>query len=98
MVVLYDGEGNFFVGLLKAAVKTARGWGMGHSYLGMIQRQDPKMDRPETMITALLCVGVRSQSPRPMIFWYSESVTVENVEYLTARVYTVSAQKKQKFH
>ena len=36
VVVLYDGEGNSFVGLLKAAVKTAREWGMGHRYLGMI--------------------------------------------------------------
>ena len=62
MVVLYDGEGNSFVGLLKAAVKTAREWGMGHRYLGMIQRQDHKMDRPEDYDYLLaLC---RSEIPK----------------------------------
>ena len=62
MVVLYDGEGNSFVGLLNAAVKTAREWGMGHRYLGMIQRQDHKMDRPEDYDYLLaLC---RSEIPR----------------------------------
>ena len=47
IVVLYDGEGNSFVGLLKAAVDTARKWGVGQRYLGMIQRQEHEMNRPE---------------------------------------------------
>ena len=38
IVVLYDGEGNSTVGLLKAALQTARHWGMGQRYLGMIQK------------------------------------------------------------
>ena len=47
IVVLYDGEGNSTVGLLKAVLKTAREWGMGHRYLGMIHRQEHQMNRPE---------------------------------------------------
>ena len=62
IVVLYDGEGNSFVGLLKAAVKTAREWGVGHRYLGMIQRQEHKMNRPEDYDYLLaLC---RSEIPK----------------------------------
>ena len=62
VVVLYDGEGNSFVGLLKAAVKTAREWGMGHRYLGMIQRQDHETNRPEDYDYLLaLC---RSEIPK----------------------------------
>ena len=62
MVVLYDGEGNSFVGLLKVAVKTAREWGMGHRYLGMVQRQDHEMDRPEDY--AYLLALCRSEIPK----------------------------------
>ena len=47
IVVLYDGEGNSTVGLLKAALQTARHWGMGQRYLGMIQRREHAMNRPE---------------------------------------------------
>ena len=36
IVVLYDGKGNSFVGLLKAAVKTAREWGVGYSRTGTL--------------------------------------------------------------
>ena len=62
VVVPYDGEGNSFVGLLKVAVKTAREWGMGHRYLGMIQRHDHEMDRPENYDYLLaLC---RSEIPK----------------------------------
>ena len=46
IVVLYDGKGNCVVGLLKAAVDTARKWGVGQRYLGMIQRQEHAMNRP----------------------------------------------------
>ena len=61
-MVLYDGEGNSFVGLLKAAVKTAMEWGVGHRYLGMIQRQEHEMNRPEDYDHLLaLC---RSEIPR----------------------------------
>ena len=62
VVVLNDGEGNSFVGLLKAAVKTAREWGMGRRYLGMIQRHDHEMNRPEDYDYLLaLC---RSEIPK----------------------------------
>ena len=47
IVVLYDGEGNSFVGLLKADDKTAREWEVGYRYFGMIRRQDHEMNRPE---------------------------------------------------
>ena len=62
VVVLYDGEGNSFVGLLKAAVKTAREWGMGHRYLGMIQRQDHERNMPEDY--GYLFVLCRSEIPK----------------------------------
>ena len=39
MVILYDGEGNSFVGLLKAAVEIARKRGAGQRYLS---RHDPE--------------------------------------------------------
>ena len=41
IVVLYDDEGNSFVGLLKAAVKTAREWGMVEGVL-----ESPTTARP----------------------------------------------------
>ena len=47
IVVLYDGEGNSVVGLLKAALDTARKWGVGQRYLGMIQRLEHEMNRTE---------------------------------------------------
>ena len=47
MVILYDGEGNSFVGLLKAAVEIARKWEAGQRYLGMIQRLEHEMNRSE---------------------------------------------------
>ena len=34
MVIRYDGEGNSFVGLFKAAVDIARKWGVGQRRLG----------------------------------------------------------------
>ena len=64
VVVLYDGESNSFVGLLKAAVKTAREWGMGHRYLGMIQRQDHEMNRPEDYDYLLAFALCRSEIPK----------------------------------
>ena len=36
IVVLYDGEGNSFVGLVKAAVDTVRKWGVGQRYLEQV--------------------------------------------------------------
>ena len=50
MVVLYDGDGHSFVGLLSAAVDTERKWGVGQRCLGMIHRLEHKMDRPEDYI------------------------------------------------
>ena len=47
IVILYDGEGNSFIGLLKAAVDIARKWGVGQRYLGMIQRLEHEVNRPE---------------------------------------------------
>ena len=47
VAILYDGEGNSFVGLLKAAVDIARKWGVGQRYLGMIQLLEHEMNRPE---------------------------------------------------
>ena len=62
IVGLYDGEGNSFVGLLKAAVKTAREWGVGYRYFGTIQGQDHEMNRPEDYDYLLaLC---RSEIPK----------------------------------
>ena len=62
IVVLYDGEGSSFVGLLKAAVDTARKWGVGQRYLSMIQRLEHEMNRPEDYDYLLaLC---RSEIPK----------------------------------
>ena len=62
VVVLYDGEGNSFVGLLKAAVDIARKWGVGQRHLGMIQRLEHEMNRPEDYDYLLaLC---RSEIPK----------------------------------
>ena len=62
MVILYDGEGNSFVGLLKAAVDIARKWGVGQRYLGMIQRLEHEVNRPEDYDYLLaLC---RSEIPK----------------------------------
>ena len=62
MVILYDGEGNSFVGLLKAAVDIARKWGVGQRYLGMIQRLEHELNRPEDYDYLLaLC---RSEIPK----------------------------------
>ena len=47
MVIIYDGEGNSFVGLFKAAVDIASKWGVGQPYLGMIQRLEHETNRPE---------------------------------------------------
>ena len=47
MVILYDGDGHSYVGLFKAAVDIARTWGAGQRYLGMIQRLEHEMTRPE---------------------------------------------------
>ena len=42
-------DGHSFVGLqlFKAAVDIARKWGVGQRYLGMIQRLEHEMNRPE---------------------------------------------------
>ena len=64
IVILYDGEGNSFVGLdlLKAAVGIAMKWGTGQRYLGMIQRLEHEMNRPEDSDYLLaLC---RSEIPK----------------------------------
>ena len=62
MVIIYDGEGNSVVGLLQAAVDIARKWGLGQRYLGMIQRLEHEMNRPEDYDYRLaLC---RSAIPR----------------------------------
>ena len=49
MAILYDGEGNSCVRLLKAALDNfiARKWGVGQRYLSMIQRLEHEMNRPE---------------------------------------------------
>ena len=62
MVVLYAGNGHSFIGLLTAAVDTARKWGVGQRYIGMIHRLNHEMDRPEDYDHLLaLC---RSEIPR----------------------------------
>ena len=60
VVILYDGKGNSFVGLLKAAVGIARTWGAEQRYLSMIQRLDPKMNRDCDYLLALC----RSEIPK----------------------------------
>ena len=61
-MVIYDGAGNSTVGLLKAVLSTAREWGMGQRYLGIIQRQEHQMNRPEDYDYLLaLC---RSEIPK----------------------------------
>ena len=62
MAILYDGEGNSLVGLLKAAVDIARKRGAGQRYLGMIQRLEHEMNRPEDY-DYLLALG-RSEIPK----------------------------------
>ena len=62
IVVLYDGEGNSFVGVLKAAVDTARKWAVGHRYRGMIRRLEHEMDRPEDY--DYLLASCRSEIPK----------------------------------
>ena len=52
------------MGLLKAAVKTAREWGVGHRYLGMIQRQEHEMNRPEDYDHLLAMTLCRSEISR----------------------------------
>ena len=47
MVVLYDGDGHSFVGLFRAVMDTARKWGVGQRYLGMIHRLEHEKNRPE---------------------------------------------------
>ena len=47
MVILYDGDGHSFVGLFKAVIGIARKWGVGQRHLGMIQRLEHEMNRPE---------------------------------------------------
>ena len=61
-VVLYNGDRHSFVGLLTAAVDTARKWGVGQRYLGMIHRLEHEIGRPEACDYLLaLC---RSEMPR----------------------------------
>ena len=51
IVVLYDGEGNSTVGLLKAALKTAREWGVGHRYSEQaLFRTDPIRSAPHIIL------------------------------------------------
>ena len=62
MFILYDGGVHSFVGLFKAAVVMSRKWGVGQRYLGMIQRLEHEMNRPEDYDCLLaLC---RSEIPR----------------------------------
>ena len=62
MVILYDGNGHSFVGLFKAAIDIARKWGVRQRCLGMIQRLEHEMNRPEDYDYLLaLC---RSEIPK----------------------------------
>ena len=51
-VIMYDGDGHSFVGLLRAALHVAAPWGVGQRYLGMICRVGHDMTR--VSISAIL--------------------------------------------
>ena len=70
--VMYDGDGHSFVGLLRAAVNTARTWGVGQRYLGMIRRLEHETNRPEDYIISWHCTGARDQGLMRVISWCSD--------------------------
>ena len=50
------------MGLLKGAVDIARKWGVGQQYLGVVQRLEHEMNRPEDY--AYLLALCRSEIPK----------------------------------
>ena len=101
IVVIYDGDGHSFLGLLKAAVDIARKWGVGQRYIGVIHRLEHEMNRPEDYDHLLALCRSETQGLRRarVISWYSEvDRPVENVGHFTARMLAVCTQTKQDFY